>query len=149
MTETILRTALAWLGLVILIRLSGRRTLGEMSPVDFIVLLIMGDMIQQSLLGEDFSMTSAFVVVVTLLLLTVSYAWAKSRWPRLTRAVEGVPTVLVRNGVPDEAQMRAARVGMDEVMEAARKNGLIDLGEVRFAVLETGGEISIIPAAKA
>nr|WP_280854828.1 YetF domain-containing protein [Pararoseomonas indoligenes] len=93
-------------------------------------------------------MTSGFVVVVTLLLLIVGYAGAKSRWPRLVRAVEGVPTVLVRNGVPDEAQMRAARVGMDEVMEAARRNGLVELREVRFAVLETGGEISIIPAAK-
>jgi len=144
-TETILRTGLAWLGLLVLIRISGRRTLGEMSPVDLVVLLITGDMIQQGLLDDDASLTSGFVVVTTLLLLSVLYASAKSRWPRLALAVEGVPTVLVRDGVPDERQMRASRVVMDDVMEAARKNGVAELEEVRFALLETGGAISIIP----
>jgi len=145
MIEMVIRTAVAWLGLVVLIRLSGRRTLGEMSPVDFVVLLISGDMIQQALLGEDASLTSGFLVVLTLLLLSSIYAKVKSRWPAFARAVEGVPTVLVRNGVPDEEQLRASRVAMDDVMEALRKEGLADLEEVRFAVLETSGVISVIP----
>ena len=147
MIETILRAALTWAGLMVLLRLSGRRTLGEMSPADFVVLLIIGDMVQQGLLGDDASLTSGFVVVTTLLLLTVLYATAKSRWPGLMRPVEGVPTVLVREGVPDHARLRGSRVALDDVMEAARQNGIADLREVRYAILETNGRISIIPHA--
>lgn len=147
MIEIILRTAVAWLGLIVLLRLSGRRTLGEMSPSDFVVLLIAGDMIQQSLLGDDASLTSGFIVVVTLLTLSIAYAKAKSLWPAAIRAVEGVPTVLIREGVPDARQMRACRVAMDDILEAARLNGLCEPEEIRFAVLEIDGAISIIPRA--
>ncbi|UFN50044.1 DUF421 domain-containing protein [Roseomonas sp. OT10] len=147
MIETVLRAALTWAGLMVLLRLSGRRTLGEMSPADFVVLLIIGDMVQQGLLGDDASLTSGFVVVTTLLLLTVLYATAKARWPGLTRPMEGVPTVLVREGVPDLGRLRRSRVALDDVLEAARQNGIAELGGVRWAILETSGRISIIPRA--
>nr|WP_282571755.1 YetF domain-containing protein [Roseomonas acroporae] len=105
-------------------------------------------MIQQSLLDEDASLTSAFVVILTLLLLSIAYAWLRGRLPaRLAGALEGVPTVLVRDGVPDEHRLRRSRVTLDDVLEAGRRSGVADLAGIRFAVLETGGTISIIPNA--
>ncbi|WP_052401663.1 DUF421 domain-containing protein [Muricoccus aerilatus] len=149
MIDIIFRTAIAWLGLTILLRLSGRRTLGEMSAVDLVVLLITGDMIQQSLLGDDASLTSGFVVIITLLTLTMAYAKAKAVWPGAARHFEGVPTVLIRNGKPDERQMANSRVAMDEILEAARLQGITEPEEIRFALLEVSGQISIIPRAPA
>lgn len=147
MIDIILRTAVAWLGLTILLRLSGRRTLGEMSAVDLVVLLIAGDMIQQALLGDDASLTSGFLVVVTLLTLTMAYAKAKATWPGAARHLEGVPTVLLRDGKPDTRQMANSRIAMDEILEAARLQGVAEPEEIRFALLEVSGQISIIPRA--
>ena len=148
MTAIVLRTALVWLGLLVLLRLSGRRTLGEMSPVDLVVLLLASEMLQPALLGEDASLTSAFVVILTLLLLSVLYAYAKVWWPWFGPALEGAPTLLVINGEPDRAALRRSRVELDDVMAAARQNGVAEVEAVRYAVLETDGRISIIPAAR-
>ncbi|MFT8243143.1 DUF421 domain-containing protein [Roseomonas sp. BN140053] len=145
MTEMILRAALVWLGLLVLLRLSGRRTLGQMSPVDLVVLLLASEMLQPALLGEDNSLTSAFLVIVTLMLLSVLYALVQNRWPRLGRVLEGAPTLLVRDGQPDHAALRRARVSLDDVMASARGSGIAEVAAVRFAVLETDGRISIIP----
>lgn len=145
MAEIVLRTAVVWLGLTLLFRMAGRRTLGELSAVDLIPLLIVGDMVQSALIGEDQSLTTAFVVVGTLMLLGVGYSFAYRVAPRLMRAIEGTPTVLVRDGAPVEAMMRRARVELDDVLAAARQDGIPDLSGVRYAILEVDGRISVIP----
>ena len=146
-SDLILRTALIWVGLLLLLRASGRRTMGEMSPTDFIVLLIVGDVVTQALNSSDRSLTGAMVVVVTLLLLNVLYAYAGRLLPGMTRSVEGTPTLLVRDGCTIERNLAQSRITKDDILAAARREGIADLSEVRYAVLEVDGIISIIPRA--
>lgn len=145
MADVILRTVLVWLGLTLLFRMAGRRTLGELSAVDLIPLLIVGDIVAPALIGDDNSLAAAFVVVGTLVLLGVGYSFAYRVAPRLVRAVEGTPTVLVREGEPVEAMLRRSRVELDDVLAAARQDGIADLSGVRYAILEVDGRISVIP----
>lgn len=144
MSDVILRTIFAWVGLLVLFRVSGRRTIGEMSPVDLIAMLIIGNVLQDALLDEDTSLTGSFTVVVTLLLLGACYIEVINRWPALARRLEGVPMILVCDGTPDSKRLRQARVSLDDVMEAARQQGVMEIGDIRFAILENNGAISIV-----
>lgn len=144
--DAILRAAAIYIVLLIMFRIAGRRTLSEMTAFDFVLLLIIGESTQQALLGEDFSLTNAFIVIVTLLTLDVGISLWKQRSPRANRLIEGVPTVLVENGRPLTALMDKARVREDEILEAARRlQGLERMDQIKFAVLEVSGGISIIP----
>jgi len=140
-SELVLRTALAWLGLLVLVRLSGRRTLGEMSAVDLIALLIIGDVVTQGLNSADQSLAGGFVVVMTLLLLNVGYSYVLRWLPSL----EGAPTLLVREGEPLARNLRRARVDLADVLASARRVGVPDLSGVRYAVLEVDGTINVVP----
>jgi uncharacterized membrane protein YcaP (DUF421 family) len=144
--DAILRAAAIYIGLLIMFRIAGRRTLSEMTAFDFVLLLIIGEATQQGLLGEDFSLTNAFIVIVTLLTLDVGFSLWKQYSPWANRLIEGVPTVLVANGRPLKDLMNKARVREDEILEAARRlQGLERMEQIKFAVLEVGGGISIIP----
>lgn len=144
--ESVIRGAGIYAVLLIIFRLSGRRTMSEMTPFDFVLLLIVAETTQQALLGEDFSLTNATLVIITIVLLDVLLSYAKQFSPSVALVLEGTPTVLISRGQPDARAMRRARVGLSEVMEAARlRHGLERLDQVRFAILEAGGHISIIP----
>lgn len=144
--DAILRAGAIYLALLIMFRIAGRRTLSEMTAFDFVLLLIIGEATQQALLGEDFSLTNAILVIVTLLTLDVGFSLWKQYSPRANRLIEGVPTVLVENGRPLTALMDKARVREDEILEAARRlQGLERMDQIKFAVLEVSGGISIIP----
>lgn len=144
--ESVLRAAIIYIILLIVFRIAGRRTLSEMTSFDFVLLLIIGEATQQALLGEDFSLTNAFLVIVTLLTLDIAIALGKQRSSRVQRAIEGVPTVLVDNGKPLRQLMDKARVREDEILEAARQTqGLERMDQIKYAVLEVSGGISIIP----
>jgi uncharacterized membrane protein YcaP (DUF421 family) len=117
-----------------------------MTSFDFVLLLIIGESTQQALLGEDFSLTNAFLVIVTLMTLDVAISLWKQRSSRTNRIIEGVPTILVEGGRPLRALMDKARVREEEIMEAARRTqGLERMEQIKFAVLEVSGGISIIP----
>jgi uncharacterized membrane protein YcaP (DUF421 family) len=144
--ESILRAAAIYIVLLIVFRISGRRTLSEMTSFDFVLLLIIGEATQQALLGEDFSLTNAVLVIVTLLTLDIAISIWKQRSNGAKRFIEGVPTVLVDHGKPLRALMDKARVREDEVLEAARRtHGLERMDQIKFAVLEVSGGISIVP----
>src|SRR5690606_3269728 len=99
-----------------------------------------------ALLGDDFSVVNAVLVILTLVAIEVALSFLQERWPFFERALTGVPVIIVEDGRPLESIMRKARVGVREVMEAARqKHGLERLEDVKFAVLERNGGISIIP----
>lgn len=144
MTELILRTAAVWVVLTLLFRVAGRRTMGELSPVEFVVLLVADGLVQEGLLGEDGSLTSG-VLIIVVLLLTVGYSLLKLRVPAVSRVLEGVPTLLVRDGAPIPDRLRRSRVGLEDLLQVARENGVAELRGVRYAVLETDGRISIVP----
>jgi uncharacterized membrane protein YcaP (DUF421 family) len=142
----VVRGAAVYLILLVIMRLSGRRTMAEVTVFDFVLLLIVAETTQQALLGNDFSITNAVVLIVTLIGLDILMSYLKQWFPMAAKFLEGGPTVLVRNGEPDRHAMKRARVDDNDVMAAARaKHGLRNLSEVEHAVLETDSGISIIP----
>lgn len=147
--DAILRAAAIYLFLLVLFRLSGRRTLSQITTFDFVLLLIIGEATQQALLGDDFSVFNAFLVITALISMDIGFALFKARAPRLAKFADGVPMILVENGVPLHERMKRSRVGEDDILESARQlHGLERMDQIKFAVLEISGAISIIPAEK-
>lgn len=145
--DTVLRGVTVYIVLLLILRLSGRRTLARTTAFDFVLLLIIGETTQQALLGDDFSLTNAVVLIVTMCTMDIGLSWIKSRSRRVATFLEGNPTVLVQGGQPDWEAMQRARVDLDDILTAARTlQGLRNLSEIDFAVLEQSGGISIIPA---
>ena len=144
--DAVLRATTLYAFLVVLFRVAGRRTLSEMTSFDFVLLLVVGEATQQALLGEDFSMTNACLVILTLVALDIGMSLGKQRSRWIEKWVDGVPTILVEEGRPLKDRMDKARVDLDDILEAARKlRGLERIEQVRYAVLERNGEITIIP----
>jgi uncharacterized membrane protein YcaP (DUF421 family) len=147
--DTVLRAAAIYAILLIAVRLSGRRTLSELTTFDFILLLVISEAVQQGLVGDNNSVTSAVITVVTLVLINVGFSFVKTRIPWVEKFLEGVPTVLVENGRPLTDRMKKARVSEDDIMVSARElQGLERMDQIKFAILEAGGRITIIPAEK-
>lgn len=144
--DSVIRGVSIYIVLLIATRLSGRRTLAQMTPFDFVLLLIIAETTQQALLGDDFSITNAAILIITLFATDVLLAFVKSRSDRAASILDGNPTVLISNGKIDEEAMDRARVGVGDLLEAARaQHGLRTLGDIDAAVLEVSGGISIIP----
>lgn len=145
--ESVIRGAAIYAVLLIIVRLSGRRSLAQMTPFDLVLVLIVAETTQQALLGDDFSIVNSLVLIVTLFAIDIGLSYVKQMSPRAERILDGVATVLISRGKPDERAIRRARIDLDEVMDAAREqHGLERLEQIKFAVLEVGGNISIIPA---
>ncbi len=144
--ESVLRPLAIYFFLLLLLRLSGRRTMGEMTAFDFVLLLIIGEATQQALLGDNFSVTNALIVIATLVGIDVALALLKGRHSRLERLIDGTPVVLVQDGKPLTARMKKERVEEADILSAARKlRGIGAMSEIRWAVLESDGRISVIP----
>lgn len=144
--ETVIRGAAIYAVLLIIIRLSGRRTLAQMTPFDFVLLLIVAETTQQALLGDDFSIVNAVVLIVTLFAIDIVLSYVKERWRGAARVLDGTSTVLISDGAPDAHAMKRSRVDLEDILEAAREqHGLENLDQIKSAVLEISGGISIIP----
>jgi uncharacterized membrane protein YcaP (DUF421 family) len=137
-----------YLFLLVVVRVTGRRTLGEMNTFDFVLVLIMSEAAQNAMVGDDFSLTNAALVILTLVGLDIALSIVKCRWGWIDRWIDGVPTILVDHGHPLVPTMRRARVETDDILEAARKlQGLERLDQIKYAILERSGEITVIPKA--
>lgn len=144
--DSVIRGVAVYLVLLVIMRLSGRRTLAQMTPFDFVLLLIIAETTQQALLGDDFSIVNSLILIVTLCTVDILLSYLKGASPRTARVLDGVATVLISRGEPDERALKRARVDLEDVMNAAREqHGLERLDQVKFAVLEVGGNISIVP----
>ncbi|MBX3446944.1 MAG: DUF421 domain-containing protein [Parvibaculaceae bacterium] len=144
--DAVLRAAAIYLFLLILFRISGRRTLSEVTTFDFVLLMIIGEATQQGMLGDDFSVTNAFLIIASLVVMDIALSLFKEHVPAAGRLIEGMPMVLVEDGVPLRARMKKARVDEYDIMEAARRSqGLENMEDIKYAVLEVSGTISIIP----
>jgi uncharacterized membrane protein YcaP (DUF421 family) len=132
--------------LMLLFRVTGRRTLGSMTSFDFVVLLIISEATQQAMVGDDPSLTNAALVASTLLLCNVGLSLLKVRSAGAKRVLEGVPTLIVAHGTPLRDRLERARVDEEDVLSAAREmQGLERMEQVRFAVLEANGRITVVP----
>lgn len=144
--DAVIRAAAIYFFLLLVFRLAGKRTLVEATPFDLVLLLIVGEATQQAMTGDDFSLMSAFIVIATLVALDIFLSEIKQRFPRAERILDGTPIVLVDRGRPLRERMQKARIDDDDILAAARKNaGLERMDQVKYAVLERDGGISIIP----
>ena len=148
--ESIIKAIIVYLGLLILFRLSGKRTLAEVSPFDLVLLLIISEATQQALVDTDNSMTHAFLLVTTLVALNVVMSEIKLRFKAAERVLDSTPLLIVENGKPIEEHMYKERVDIHDVLDTARElHGLESIEQIRYAVLERNGKISIIPTPEA
>lgn len=144
--ETVIRGVVIYIILLIVVRLTGRRSLAEITAFDLVLLLIIAETTQQALLGDDFSLVNSFILILTLFSVDIAFSYIKQWSPRADRMIDGAPTVLVSLGKLDEKALRWSRVGIDDVLQAARAQHEVErLDQIKFAVLEASGDISIIP----
>jgi uncharacterized membrane protein YcaP (DUF421 family) len=129
----------------LLTRIIGRRELSSLEPFDLILLIVIGDAIQQGLTQDDYSVTGALIVVGTFALLQVLVSFASYRFPLLRPVLDGEPIVVVQDGKAIERNMRRERITLDEVLVEARHQQVARLEDIAWAVLETSGRISVIP----
>ncbi len=142
---TLFRVVAIYGFLLVVFRLSGRRTLAQMTSFDLVLVLVIGDATQQALIGEDFTIGTAFVAVGSLVLLDVGLGFLKSRWAAIDRVVDGLPIILVEHGTPFRDRMAREGIDLGDILAAGREqHGLRNLDEIDFAVLERSGGLSII-----
>ena len=145
--ESVIRAVCIYGVLLVLFRLTGNRSLGQISTFDFVLLLIISEAIQNGMVGNSYSLTNAFVLVITLVIIDVGLSLIKQRSHAIDKWLEGTPIVIVDHGRPLRDRMDRTRVGDDDVLTAARLlHGLERMEQVKYAVVERSGEISIIPA---
>ncbi len=144
-TSTVLRTVLMYGGLLLLLRIAGKRTLGEMSTFDLVIVLLVSEGVQPALVGESSGLFNAFAIVATLVVVDVALGALKFRSKRVARWLDDVPSVLVRDGEPIPQAMKRAHVGIDDVMEAARlQHGIDRFRAVRHVILERNGSLAVL-----
>jgi uncharacterized membrane protein YcaP (DUF421 family) len=144
--DTLYRALALYVVLLVVLRASGKRSLAQITTFDFVLILILGESTQQALLGEDFSVTTGVLLIVSLVGIDMTFSFLKDKAPRLDRWVEGRPLVIVENGRPLHDRMARSRVDEEDVLAAAReRQGLERLDQIKYAVLERSGGISIIP----
>ena len=142
--ELVLRTAVVYVLLWAVIRATGKRELSELGPFDLVLLIVLGDVVQQAVTQEDMSITGALIVLSTMGLIVVAIGELIRRSGRARRIVEGNPTTVVHDGAVQDDAMRVERLPMADLLEAARAKGIDDLSSVRYAILEPNGRFSFI-----
>jgi uncharacterized membrane protein YcaP (DUF421 family) len=142
--DIVLRASVAYLFILLLTRAVGRRELSSLEPFDLILLVTIGDLVQQGVTQNDFSVVGAFLAVGTIGVLTVVFSYLPWRFRTLRPVLEGVPTIVVEDGSVVEKNLKRHRLTQEEIAAAARMNSIPSLAEVRWAVLETNGQVSFI-----
>jgi uncharacterized membrane protein YcaP (DUF421 family) len=144
--DAVFRALAIYAVLLVLFRIAGRRTLSDITTFDFVLLLIIGEATQQAMLGDDFSVTNAFIVIGSLLGIDIVLSVFKRRFPFFGKVADGVPMVIVEDGKPLQERMKKARIDENDILLSARQSqGLERLDQIKYAVLEVSGSISIIP----
>ena len=143
--EKVLRSVVVYLFIVAAFRITGKRQVGQLTPFDLVVLLLISNVVQNALIGNDNSLGGGLLGAVTLLALNYGFVEITYRSKRLRHTLEPYPTMLVHDGRIIEANMRRERISHDDLHAALRRSGLVDASQVRFAVLEATGGISVVP----
>lgn len=142
--ETVLRVLFVYLFLLVALRIMGKRELGQLSPFELITLMLIPEFFQEALIRKDLSMTNAIIAASTLLSLVYLTSLATYLSKRVGKLVEGEPTVLVANGRFIPEHLDRERVTPEEIFSEMHKSGLERLDQVKWAILESGGAISLI-----
>ncbi len=141
----VLRATAIYLLVMVLIRVSGKRAVGQFTPFDLILLILIGNAVQNGINGGDNSLTGAAIMATTLVALNYAVAFVTSRSRAAEKIIEGVPVVLARDGHLFAGVLKRELVSDDDFTEALRMNGVADVADVQLALLETNGSISVVP----
>jgi uncharacterized membrane protein YcaP (DUF421 family) len=142
----IIRTIVVYIVILVGLRLSGKREIGQMTVFDLVVLLLIANAVQNAMVGPDTSLIGGVLAAAVLLGANALVARLRLRWPRLRRWVEGTPTLLVLHGEVIPAHMRREEIDEETLLEALREHGVGEISGVEMAVLEIDGSISVVPA---
>lgn len=140
--DIVIRAALVFVVLGVVIRITGKRQIAQLSAFDLILIVTMGDLIGQTVLQEDYSLTAGLLAVLTFAALSMLFGMMMYWVPRSRPLLRGQPTVFLRDGKPDEAVMRYELIHPDDLHEAAREAGIRDVSTIDLAVMETDGTFS-------
>jgi uncharacterized membrane protein YcaP (DUF421 family) len=144
--EPLFRTLFMYFFLLLIVRISGKRTLAQVTTFDFVLLLVISESAQQAITGDDFSVTNAVVLITVLVLTDIILSLIKRRSKKFDTWLDGTPLILVKEGNVLQERLDKTRVDLDDILESARKlRGLHRLEQIRFAILEKDGGITIIP----
>jgi uncharacterized membrane protein YcaP (DUF421 family) len=142
--DLVLRTVFVFFLILLITRAVGRRELSSMEPFDLILLVVLGDLVQQGVMQSDYSLTGATTVISTIAVLTVAVAYLSFRFRSLRPLLEGEPVVLIADGRLLEDNIRRQRLTVEELRAEARQQSIGSLDDVRYAMLETNGKVSFL-----
>jgi uncharacterized membrane protein YcaP (DUF421 family) len=142
--DIVFRGIFVFFFLYVLMRMMGRRELSSLEPFDLILLIVLGDAVQQGLTQDDYSLTGAFLAIGTIAILQLAVSYANFRFPKLRPVLDGEPIVVVQDGKPIEKNLRRERVTIEDLAAAARQQNIAKIEDVQWAVMETSGAISFI-----
>jgi len=145
--DIVIRAAVAYVFIIFLLRIIGRRELSTLAPSDLVLLVVMGDLVQNGVTQSDQSVTGVFLALSTFAILTVAVSVLTFKSRRVQTLVEGAPLILVQDGKPVEKNLRSERLNIDDIAEQARGQGIERLDEIKWCVLESSGSMSFIKAA--
>ena len=144
--DTVFRSAIVYLFVLVVFRISGKRSLSQITTFDFILLLIISEATQQALVGNDYSIINAFVVIGTLIVLEAAFSSLEGRYPAFSRIAGSLPVVILENGKLIEAVAKREGVTLSEILaEGREKHGLERAEQFKYAILERHGGISVVP----
>ncbi len=143
--EKVLRSVVVYGFLLVSFRVAGKRLLGQLTAFDLVVLLIISNVLQNAAIGNDVSLGGGLLGAAVIILLNVMVAWLTFRHKRLERLVENTPTVIVKHGHVIRANLDREHMSLAELRAALRKEGIATMSEVRYAILEEDGHVSVIP----
>lgn len=142
----VLRGFAIYIFLLVVFRLMGKRSLKETTTFDFLLILIISEVTQQALVGQDYSITGAFILILTLIAADLLFTFLREALSIVDQVMEGAPLLIVDHGQPLEWRMKKCKVEKDDVLHAARLiHGIETMSQIKYAVLEKDGSISIIP----
>ena len=148
--DAVLRALVLYFILLVIIRAGGKRTVAQLTTFDFVLLLVIGESTQQAILGNDFSIVNAVIVIVSLVAVDLILASLTRKFPRLSAVTDGYPLIIAENGKPLDKRLKQTRIAEDDILEAARRlRGIERMEQIKYAILERDGSISIIPTAAA
>ncbi|HEY2180300.1 MAG TPA: YetF domain-containing protein [Solirubrobacteraceae bacterium] len=142
--DLVFRAAVVFAFVFLVTRIVGRRQLSQLEPFDLILLVVIGDLVQQGVTQSDQSVTGALIVISTIALLSFAVSWVSFKSRKLRLVTEGEPIVLVQNGRVIERNVRRERITREDIEEEARKQQITALADLRWAILEDDGRISCI-----
>lgn len=144
--DSVLRALAIYVFLLVIFRVAGKRTMAQITVFDFVLLLIISEATQQAMIGQDFSITNAALVITTLIAAERGLTWVQRRYKSVDRLLDGLPLLLVEDGKPLEDRLKQERIDVSEILAAARQTqGLARMEQIKYAVLERSGGISIVP----